>query len=379
MKQHQILPYFALLLSLLLSACFKETVKEQVSMPPLDAEIVVSSVEVKPFLGQYGRRLSDTVEGYLARENFVNVTDQDAEAELEGNVQIGHINIKTWTTSKQVEKENKNGKKYETTEYTYHVRKTLTSNVSYTLNKNGRVIAGNSFSENYDQEWNADSTENARAKADSDDQIIALHIDNFANNIIVSCCPHEVTWDFDLQEGGLFGSKLLKAGVRYYKEGLYSQAEDYWKRVISTSKTNKDQAAAYYNLGVLEMRNRRYAEAFNYFREADLLQPGNSTYMDALNRVEQAGQGERKLRQMHSERQRGDLATPPNTYHLTISATPSNARIRFLNIPPDYEPGIALKPGKYQIAVDLPGYHTHTRWLEITNQDMYIDVSLVRR
>ena len=63
-------------------------------------------------------------------------------------------------------------------------------------------------------------------------------------------------------------------------------------------------------------------------------------------------------------------------YALTINATPSDSRIRIMNISPTYQPGIALKPGRYEVNVTRSGYQSKTMWIEITNSDVTIEVTL---
>jgi len=50
---------------------------------------------------------------------------------------------------------------------------------------------------------------------------------------------------------------------------------------------------------------------------------------------------------------------------LTVTAVPSDARIRIMNIKPVYEDGILLAPGKYNIKIDSPGFATYNKWLHI--------------
>ncbi len=65
-------------------------------------------------------------------------------------------------------------------------------------------------------------------------------------------------------------------------------------------------------------------------------------------------------------------------YSLTINATPSDSRIRIMNISPTYQPGIALKPGRYEVNVTRSGYQSKTMWIEITDSDVTIEVTLNR-
>jgi hypothetical protein len=64
---------------------------------------------------------------------------------------------------------------------------------------------------------------------------------------------------------------------------------------------------------------------------------------------------------------------------LTVNAKPVKSRIRIMNIKPKYKPGIALKPGKYDIYVTHPGYVSKRMWVEIKEADLSIEVILDRK
>ena len=63
-------------------------------------------------------------------------------------------------------------------------------------------------------------------------------------------------------------------------------------------------------------------------------------------------------------------STPAITYALTVKTTPSQARVRILNIPDRYQPGIQLPAGRYQIEVSQAGYDTQRTWVEIIDQNL---------
>lgn len=64
------------------------------------------------------------------------------------------------------------------------------------------------------------------------------------------------------------------------------------------------------------------------------------------------------------------------TYALEVIASPENARIRILNIPDRYQPGILLEPGRYHIEVSHPGYDTRKTWIDISDQSVIANISL---
>jgi serine/threonine-protein kinase PpkA len=63
-------------------------------------------------------------------------------------------------------------------------------------------------------------------------------------------------------------------------------------------------------------------------------------------------------------------SAPLVTYALSVAATPAQARIRILNIPDRYQPGIQLPAGRYHIEVSHSGYDTQTTWVEIIDQGL---------
>jgi len=63
-------------------------------------------------------------------------------------------------------------------------------------------------------------------------------------------------------------------------------------------------------------------------------------------------------------------------YALTVRTSPEDARVRILNIFPEYQRGMRLKPGRYHIEVTRPGYEKQLVWTEITDADRVLTVSL---
>lgn len=69
---------------------------------------------------------------------------------------------------------------------------------------------------------------------------------------------------------------------------------------------------------------------------------------------------------------------PPDMATLTVKATPSDARIRVMNIKPAYFAGMPLAPGAYDIEVTREGYAPMRRWIRLGDADRTLSVSLVR-
>ena len=64
------------------------------------------------------------------------------------------------------------------------------------------------------------------------------------------------------------------------------------------------------------------------------------------------------------------------SYSLTVSTTPRQARVRILNIPERYQPGILLPAGRYHIEVSHPGYDTQRTWVEMTDNHLTPEFTL---
>lgn len=62
---------------------------------------------------------------------------------------------------------------------------------------------------------------------------------------------------------------------------------------------------------------------------------------------------------------------------LTVFATPSDARIRILNIQPKYKSGIELTEGAYHLEISKYGYTTNTQWVTLApGQDTAVTIEL---
>lgn len=66
----------------------------------------------------------------------------------------------------------------------------------------------------------------------------------------------------------------------------------------------------------------------------------------------------------------------PPRYKLTVDAAPIDAKVRILNIPQSYYTAIPLLPGRYHIEVTSKGYDRQQQWIEITQDDYNLPVSL---
>jgi len=68
----------------------------------------------------------------------------------------------------------------------------------------------------------------------------------------------------------------------------------------------------------------------------------------------------------------------PTEYRLTVRTTPSSARVRLVNSPFTYRPGVSLPPGNYTVEVSGRGYETQQKSVRITDGDVTESIALER-
>ena len=71
------------------------------------------------------------------------------------------------------------------------------------------------------------------------------------------------------------------------------------------------------------------------------------------------------------------IVIPIKKFSLSVQTTPSDARVRILNIKPKYHDGIKLKKGKYHIEVSKRGYSSDSGWIEL-EEDTNLNITLDR-
>jgi tetratricopeptide (TPR) repeat protein len=376
----------------LLGACSKATIPISYVSTPTNVDVKINSVQVRSFSSNhrgYGGKIAELVKNDITREGHIRVVDRGGQTMLTGTISIGRFDKKAHY--KKSESEDKKGNKKIT--YTYYYRKQLATDATYSLKQGNKQIAGGNLTDNYDKEWSGNTAGEAQAKAVSDDEIILNSLNALARRIVTDISPHQATRSFPIPCSSLFDKALCwnrpqttKLGVQYYQSGRHDQAEKYWQQTIDNEQNPEYQAEAHYLIGVLRVKDKQFAEAFRRFQKADELDPGNQLYMSALSQAEEAKWNELKIAQRFGGKRASSIQVAGNgpsrsgnlAYRLTVSAIPSDSRIRILNIKPKYRPGIKLKPGKYKIEVAKRGYKTKIEWVTITDDNLVVDIELSR-
>jgi hypothetical protein len=65
-------------------------------------------------------------------------------------------------------------------------------------------------------------------------------------------------------------------------------------------------------------------------------------------------------------------------FSLTVKTVPYDSTVKIMNIGPKYEPGIGLKPGKYDILVQRSGYKKWHKWINL-DSDTTLNVELQKK
>ncbi len=287
----------------LLIACGGITARPTIQATAQDVKFAIDSIEIRPFEGDRGAQIAEFVKNNITKEGYIKVVTSNGQTVLSGTVSVGKIDKKSYSESYKTK--DKNGR--EVIKYTHYHRKQLTAQATYSVNnETGEVIAGNNFTDHYDHTWSSgENAAKASGQAASDDQIIASTLNGLARQITTAISPHQEYLSFPLPCTGLLSIALcwnrpssLKLGSDYYEQGHYEEAGKHWQNAIQEASDDQYKAMAYYNLGVLKVHDKKYAEAFDFFKKADKLIRGDRLYMQALTQAEKAGWHELELDKM---------------------------------------------------------------------------------
>ncbi|MDH4207038.1 MAG: caspase family protein [Desulfobacteraceae bacterium] len=76
----------------------------------------------------------------------------------------------------------------------------------------------------------------------------------------------------------------------------------------------------------------------------------------------------------------GQKASLSSNFRLYVNATPSDSKIRILNIKPVYIPGIELNLGDYHLEVSRKGYTTVRKWISVkSGENVQVDIDLTQQ
>ena len=63
-------------------------------------------------------------------------------------------------------------------------------------------------------------------------------------------------------------------------------------------------------------------------------------------------------------------------HRLLVQVQPKDSIIRIMNIKPAYRPNMLLSPGRYHILVTRSGFGSYSKWIDISNSDITLNISL---
>ncbi len=146
------------------------------------------------------------------------------------------------------------------------------------------------------------------------------------------------------------------------------EKKEYTKALELLSKSaNQGNAQAQFFVGKIYDKGYGVTEndrtAIKWYRKA-----AKKGHIDAINR----------LKEMKGSTD-SESSCPSKTFSLTVNAIPSKSRIRIMNIRAKYRDGICLKPGKYDVLVDLRGFKSYRKLIKVEDSDVSVDVFLKRK
>jgi hypothetical protein len=343
-----------------------------VDVPARRAPTGITSLVVQDFVPDgWGSAFSQELRGRIGGYGFIQTSQTGSGPTLTGQVFVSKVR-KTPGTSVRQEEEKKGGQKYVRNVTTYEMRSQAEVSVSYALVHAGRTLAAATHAREYDETSYGSTAAEARANADTDDQIIGALLGPLVDEVARDLSPHKERSKITLRTGAHPG---LDQGVQYMKHGRFDQAFDIWDQVAEQAATTEDRAAALYNMGAVREVRREYADAFAMFSKADATLPGDDEIIESLTRVET-----KQAQQELVERSLPSVgASPPNVGRFTVRTDPADARVRIMNIREAYREQIELPSGRYDVMVDAPGYAPSRQWITLGSGDLTLDVRLTPR
>lgn len=301
MLPFQYLKFFMTLsILILMTACSPKTYSFDIDAPPkYTTQDVFKTMKVESFQSNkraYQQSLTNMIETGIAKEGYIKIVQNRADATLKGTVEIHPIRTNMDSNSYECEKKI-NGKKVKRTchSYTYKKENEITINYSLLNNKNNTVVFGESLTESFKESWySSESSSNARSKAKSDSSIINELLQKLAKKVAQAVTPHKETISRELQDGD---DDSVELGITYVENGRLEQALSIWDQAITQANSKESVAAAYYNIGVIKESQGRYQDAFNLYSKANTIFPQEVLYIQAMTRTEKLNKTNKKVKQ----------------------------------------------------------------------------------
>lgn len=172
--------------------------------------------------------------------------------------------------------------------------------------KTKQIIATGKVTENYNQKFGGDKEYvlsilggMQMSQLPAPNQTLNELSSKVADRLVAKISPTRVTHTIQFDDGGKFGyggHPMLKRGIEFAKRGLWDEAMNIWKDVLSAEPGN---AAAYYNLGVanenigdpehLKIAQDMYKKAVRF--------GDKKLYFDAMARIQSAIRDRQKYEQ----------------------------------------------------------------------------------
>ncbi|WP_049721580.1 bifunctional serine/threonine-protein kinase/formylglycine-generating enzyme family protein [Gilvimarinus polysaccharolyticus] len=105
----------------------------------------------------------------------------------------------------------------------------------------------------------------------------------------------------------------------------------------------------------------------------------NETDKDALAQLSDNASNDDDTEETTDDNLEQAASSSAATFSFTVAPTPSNARVRIMNIREKYTPGMPLKPGRYRLEVTAPGYRKYLRWVNLDEQPLTKTVTLTEQ
>ena len=291
-----------------MSGCATVTTQDDVLMPARKG-VVPKTLLIQTFEGgvdSQGDEIKSLISGGLTREAQIPIVTQNPHSVLTGQLTFSS-DTESWTKEKVKQSkseqlcESGNSGCSSTTEeikyLVYYYQRTRQLTVNYSLNIDGRLIGGSHSAQDKGTWTSSESAINAKVQAGPENANDATLMQTVANEIVKDISPYHDTVDFNFKKGtskakmggigSMVGDPNLKLAIKYVQNKRYDQAVSIFQQVADNAILIENRAAANYNIGlILEMKGE-YKKAFEYYSNANQMNPSDTTYIKALTQAEE--------------------------------------------------------------------------------------------